>query len=62
VYVFRGNATLCVFPIAIVHDGRRFRRRRDKMYDADYLASTITFIKKIFTGISWAMRRNSGES
>jgi hypothetical protein len=41
---FRENATLCVFPNAIVDDGRR----RDKMYNAENLANYITFLQKKF--------------
>jgi hypothetical protein len=40
-YVFGKKATLCVSPIAIVDDGHR---RRDKMYNAQYLANDITFL------------------
>jgi hypothetical protein len=47
---FRGNATLCVFPIAIADDGRR----RDKMFNAEYLANIILFLQSFLTGIFWA--------
>jgi hypothetical protein len=44
--IFRENATLCVSPFAIVDDGcRRFRRRREKMFNADYLANSIKFLR-----------------
>jgi hypothetical protein len=39
-----GNATLCVSPIAIVDDVRR----RDKMFNAKYLANYITYLQKYF--------------
>jgi hypothetical protein len=51
-----GNATLCVSPIAIVDDGRF--RRRDKMYNAEYLANYVTFLQNFSTGIFCAMREN----
>jgi hypothetical protein len=44
-WVFRGNATLCVSSVAIVHDGRR----RDKMFNAEYLANNVTILQKKFS-------------
>jgi len=59
-YVFRGNATLCVSPIAIVRVGRR--RRRDKMFSAQYVANDITFLQKIFSDFILSLRIIIGAS
>jgi hypothetical protein len=61
--LIRGNATLCVSPIAIVHDGcRRFRRLREKMFNVDYVANNIVFLQNCFTGIIRTMHRNYDEN
>jgi hypothetical protein len=46
--VLRGHATLCVFSIAIVRDGRR----RDKMFKAKYFQTTPHF-REIFLQTSF---------
>jgi hypothetical protein len=47
---FRENATLYVSPFAIVRDDRRyFRFRRDKMFNARYLANDTTFSRNFFS-------------
>ena len=59
--IFRGNATLCVSPIAIVRVGRR-RRRRDKMFSAKYVANDITFLQNYFSDFILSLRIIIGAS
>jgi hypothetical protein len=56
------NATLRVSPIAIVRDGGRRFRRREKMFIAKYLAHDTTFSRNFFTGSLLAMRRRIEEN
>jgi hypothetical protein len=58
-FLSMGNATMCVSPTAIFDNDRR---RRDKMFNAEFLANNITFPQNFSTGIVWAMRRNSGDN